>query len=46
MIRYEEMWRKFTMNEITEEQWRKFCMCCLDELMDNNKEQLERMKNK
>ena len=37
-----EMWETGDIRQTT---WESFCMCCLDELMEDNKKILHRLKN-
>lgn len=42
---YEKMLQAFKNGDITETQWNKFCLCCLEELCENNSAVLKRLKN-
>ena len=41
---YAMMYQAFQNKELTEEQWNDFCLACLQELMNDNKEILKRLK--
>ena len=45
LVQYETMLQAFRDGKITETQWNKFCLCCLEELCEQNSAVLKRLKN-
>lgn len=42
---YNKVYNWFQEGKVSEEIWNKFCMACLENLMEKNKEVLDRLKN-
>ena len=45
LINYEIMLQALKNGDITKEQWDKYCLCCLDELLEQNQDILKRLKD-
>ena len=42
---YAMMYQAYQNGDLTQEQWDNYCLGCLEELMNDNKEILKRLKN-
>ena len=42
---YNKAWKWFQTGELSEEMWSRFTMACLENLMEKNKDVLDRLKN-
>lgn len=42
---YAMMYQAYQNGDLTQEQWDTYCLGCLEELMNDNKEILKRLKN-
>ena len=42
---YAMMYQAYQNGDLTEEQWNDYCLGCLEELINDNKKVLEKLKN-
>lgn len=43
---YDFMYQLYKNHQISKQRWQEYCTACLEELMKQNQEVLERLKNK